>query len=488
MTEIAIPLQPSICSDDAGEDISFKVLNQDNLPMTVLGERIFKPFGSDHQKRKPNGIVYPTRRLDLSNLQVNQQKHLTKSNGHLELPTKISSNGNFKKLSYSHGNLNQISKNKSPDNFTKNLDAKLKKLQNEKKKNDDSLKRPFITTVRKGKFLEAPEKSPPNSKTVKNDEEELNKKCRTPKKQLYAYVSKPMVLCRSPPQNVHRSRCEAAAIAAGLTFAKGLLEEENTDMQKQHRKKREAIIAENTLPEKRCFKEISNQTQQKNDLPKWNPNFAYARLLSQEDTQLKETRAEMAKRRAIARKKAKIQFDKTAQQTAMSQVPQSIQLKEVYIQTDNYLEASLIKPPIIDMHTQTEFEVSQGKSINIEGSLKKLQDEETQIFPDDLYDFEEEVEPVLEVLVGKTIESALIEILEEEELAALKEQQRKFLEVRAEEQREAEELFEKHLVDQMKKKNARNASILLESYLESLIPPVLVELEAEGVLSDKECK
>lgn len=49
----------------------------------------------------------------------------------------------------------------------------------------------------------------------------------------------------------------------------------------------------------------------------------------------------------------------------------------------------------------------------------------------------------MEVLVGKTIEQALIEVLEEEEIAALKEQQRRFLELRmaekAEEQRLAEE-------------------------------------------------
>lgn len=47
------------------------------------------------------------------------------------------------------------------------------------------------------------------------------------------------------------------------------------------------------------------------------------------------------------------------------------------------------------------------------------------------------------MLVGKTVEQALIEVLEEEEIAALKEQQRKFLELRmaekAEEQRLAEE-------------------------------------------------
>lgn len=45
--------------------------------------------------------------------------------------------------------------------------------------------------------------------------------------------------------------------------------------------------------------------------------------------------------------------------------------------------------------------------------------------------------------MGKTVEQALIEVLEEEELAALKEQQRRFLEIRAAEACEAQRLIEK---------------------------------------------
>lgn len=60
-----------------------------------------------------------------------------------------------------------------------------------------------------------------------------------------------------------------------------------------------------------------------------------------------------------------------------------------------------------------------------------------------LFDYDTEVQPILEVLVGKTIEQALIEVLEEEEIATLKEQQRRFHELhaaeKAEEQRLAEE-------------------------------------------------
>jgi len=47
-----------------------------------------------------------------------------------------------------------------------------------------------------------------------------------------------------------------------------------------------------------------------------------------------------------------------------------------------------------------------------------------------LFDFNVEVKPVLEVLVGKTIEQALMEVMEEEELFNLREQQRQFQELR----------------------------------------------------------
>ena len=43
-----------------------------------------------------------------------------------------------------------------------------------------------------------------------------------------------------------------------------------------------------------------------------------------------------------------------------------------------------------------------------------------------MFDFDIEVKPILEVLVGKTIEQALMEVMEEEELANLRAQQVSF--------------------------------------------------------------
>lgn len=48
----------------------------------------------------------------------------------------------------------------------------------------------------------------------------------------------------------------------------------------------------------------------------------------------------------------------------------------------------------------------------------------------ELFDFDTEVEPLLEVLVGKVLEQALCEVLEEEELEAMREHQTHFEAIR----------------------------------------------------------
>ncbi len=60
-----------------------------------------------------------------------------------------------------------------------------------------------------------------------------------------------------------------------------------------------------------------------------------------------------------------------------------------------------------------------------------------------LFDFDVEVQPVLQVLVGKTIEQALLEVLEEEEMADLRAQQQVFKEIRDAELVEVQRLEER---------------------------------------------
>lgn len=55
---------------------------------------------------------------------------------------------------------------------------------------------------------------------------------------------------------------------------------------------------------------------------------------------------------------------------------------------------------------------------------------ETQILDGELFDFDIEVQPLLEMLVGRTVEQSLLEVLNEEEFSDLRKQQQEFLTIR----------------------------------------------------------
>lgn len=54
--------------------------------------------------------------------------------------------------------------------------------------------------------------------------------------------------------------------------------------------------------------------------------------------------------------------------------------------------------------------------------IKRGVDKKTLVEDNELFNFEEEVEPILSVLCGKTLETARMEVLEEEELREMREQ------------------------------------------------------------------
>lgn len=55
--------------------------------------------------------------------------------------------------------------------------------------------------------------------------------------------------------------------------------------------------------------------------------------------------------------------------------------------------------------------------------VKTGEDKITQVEDGELFDFDDEVEPILGVLVKKTLEQSRMEVLEEEELKIMREQQ-----------------------------------------------------------------
>lgn len=80
------------------------------------------------------------------------------------------------------------------------------------------------------------------------------------------------------------------------------------------------------------------------------------------------------------------------------------------------------KAPVYEIACQTAFEIPVVKTPwamrEIRGVSKKTLVEDNELFL-----FEDEVEPLLAVLCGKTLECARMEVLEEEELAEMKRKQ-----------------------------------------------------------------
>lgn len=103
--------------------------------------------------------------------------------------------------------------------------------------------------------------------------------------------------------------------------------------------------------------------------------------------------------------------------------------KHIDIQTDAYLEELTDTVPEADNTTQTDAFLDRPPT-PLFVPQKTGTDVTTQIADGDLFDFDFEVEPILEVLVGKVLEQGLMEVLEEEELAAMRSHQEHFEQIR----------------------------------------------------------
>ncbi|XP_011502387.1 PREDICTED: radial spoke head protein 3 homolog B [Ceratosolen solmsi marchali] len=171
------------------------------------------------------------------------------------------------------------------------------------------------------------------------------------------------------------------------------------------------------------------------------------------------------------------------------------------VQTELFLEELFEKPDESEVALQTDYFLNKP-STPLYCSTKMGQDASTQIESGDLFDYDVEIQPILEVLVNKTIEQALIEVLEEEEIATLREQQRKFLELRAVEKAEQQRLeeqdrrlreeknrrvkqYEEGIKKQQETKERVAAAVLLTGYIAELLPIVLEGLKISGFLLDE---
>lgn len=85
--------------------------------------------------------------------------------------------------------------------------------------------------------------------------------------------------------------------------------------------------------------------------------------------------------------------------------------KHSVVQTESYLEELSDKVPEVENTTQTDPLLDRPPEPLFIPAKTGL-DVETQVDVEELFDFDLEVEPILEVLVGKTIEHAMLEVSE----------------------------------------------------------------------------
>jgi hypothetical protein len=97
--------------------------------------------------------------------------------------------------------------------------------------------------------------------------------------------------------------------------------------------------------------------------------------------------------------------------------------KNVEVFTDDMIDKLTDLPPYHDIETQTEYIIQKpvpDLSMPTYHGIPK----ETQIYPDEnLFDFDYEAEPLLQVLLTRVLENSRMEVLEEEELYAMKTRQ-----------------------------------------------------------------
>ena len=174
--------------------------------------------------------------------------------------------------------------------------------------------------------------------------------------------------------------------------------------------------------------------------------------------------------------------------------------KHIDVQTEQYLEELTDRPVEVDIDTQTDAFMDQ-LAAPIFIPMKTGVDVETQIYEGDLFDFDTEVEPVLEVLVGKTLEQSMMEVMEEEELANMRAHQEHFEQIRNAELAETQRLEEaekrrsqekERRVQQEKERVAREAQVsdkvaartFTKGFLSELQTSVVSNLQDAGFFYD----
>ncbi|XP_053663758.1 radial spoke head protein 3 homolog [Anopheles marshallii] len=423
--------------------------------------------------------------------------------------------------------------------FSRELDAKLRKLQNDSSKRSSKngstqevnvRKRPlFITTVPKGVFLQPTKELPlllPGSS----------------QRRLYAFESRPRILTApslssnnnnnndiNHPNHNHPGEyvCKHGSHHYGKPLAPRIAQHAAgdadvvrkvavTELQSigngQHQRsgpqcnrpardqqqQAQNGAYQNVMHDRRVIRG-SNYTSTSNlqvghvnnspNMPRWNPYFGYAGLLSGKGDGDGTQKEAEARRRQMLRKK----YVSRNQRGVIGTPPPVRGRRHETVQTEKYLEELFLHPPELDAGCQTDLFLHRPPSPPYVPA-KTGCDASTEILDGELFDFDVEVQPIIEVLVSRTLEQALVEVLHEEEIAEMKQQQQKILALREaelaelrrleqEEQKRQAERDRRFLQDKIARdldlemQERITAAKLLQGRLDEIVPDVLAAVD-----------
>lgn len=222
-------------------------------------------------------------------------------------------------------------------------------------------------------------------------------------------------------------------------------------------------------------------------------------LSAQVELQRAEKEAEEQRKKILREQKHNSQ--KSISESNRATTPKAVEGRQhIDIQTEQFLEELKDKPDEVTQESQTDPMLDRPPTPKYI-PFKTGCDAETQIKDGDLFDFDNEVDPILDVMVGKTLEQAMLEVMQEEEIDEMRRQQEEFerkrndeiLEMQRLEEEEKRKFTEKENrkkqevqrnLREQKTKEKITARMFSKSFLTNLENRVFARLEDEGWFHD----
>lgn len=156
------------------------------------------------------------------------------------------------------------------------------------------------------------------------------------------------------------------------------------------------------------------------------------------------------------------------------------------VQTERYLEELLVKPSEYSVECQTDLYLYEVPTAPYE-SAKAGIDVATEIDADELYDFDEAVQPILDALIEITMTQALNEFMQEEEMAELQRDTETYIALKGSQSSKSIRLdTDEHMEPNIDKNDIDRptddditAAKLLHKYVSTLLPDVLSTVDAD---------